>query len=372
MNSILPLGNLLRRYDKFETGALPNDIQLTAGIDRWDFPPGARLVVGGMKNRQFSASGSGLECVFDYAEWLDMKAESLKVQATFERVPGAFSFHFGFSSPTNGDPFRLLIVNEHNPPPPLPFASRFVRMDHQNIQDSLDALLLHHLRSNFRLLADRQWQLQPYIKFKSHPAQSLYKDWPADDHPAFGSELDFSNVRKRLRMQQQELKESMDNMNEPLLRPLGKLLGTTNDNLKTFLAFSPGQLTPARFLEYLGELKNSTPDKAWIRQWHNRPDSDQPDEVSSNLQELYDLWCQKQPQDQPMFTMTGKAGTTNYFFDAWNYLKESHTYRASKQGQLENVQKRLVELGQVAYISLLIVDPNQPGGGLEMIRFEGP
>ena len=33
-----------------------------------------------------------------------------------------------------------------------------------------------------------------------------------------------------------------------------------------------------------------------MRQWHNRPDSDQPEEVSANLQELYDLWNQKQPQ----------------------------------------------------------------------------
>jgi hypothetical protein len=109
-----------------------------------------------------------------------------------------------------------------------------------------------------------------------------------------------------------------------------------------------------------------------MRQWHNRPDSDQPEEVSGNLQELYELWIQKQPTNQPMLTVTNPSGTTNYFFAAWRYLNENCKELAATQAQLDTAQKRLVELGQVAYVGLLIVDPNQPGTGLEMIRFGGP
>jgi hypothetical protein len=228
------------------------------------------------------------------------------------------------------------------------------------------------LLANFELLAGRQWQLQPYIKHNSHAAQSLYKDWPSEDRPAFGCELDFGHIGQRLRTQQQDLQKRLDNLNHPLRCPLGKFLGATNDNLKSFLDFSPSQLTPGRFLEYLSELKNSTPDKSWIRQWQNRPDSDQPEEVSGNLQELYELWSHKQPHDQPLLTVNDKSGTTNYFFDTWRLLKENLKERESIQAKLADAQKRLVELDQVAYIGLLIVDPNQPGAGLEMIRFEGP
>jgi hypothetical protein len=371
VGSILPLGNLLKRYDKLEPGTLPNDIQLTVGIDRWDFPPGARLTVEGTKNSQFRASGSGFECLFDYADWLAGKDGSLAVQAKFDRAPGAFSMHFGFSSTNDGDPFRLLIVNEHNPPAPLTLAAQFIQENRQSFQDSLENSMRNCLLANFALLAGRQWQLEPFIRPVSRPAQSLYKDWPESDRPLFGHELDFAQVGQRLHVQQQDLTRKLDHLNEPLGRPLGQFLGATNDHLKSFLTFSSVHLTPGGFLEYLGALKNSTSDKSWMRQWHNRPDSDQPEEVSSNLQELYELWSQKQPQDKPMLTVTNKIGMTNYFIDTWRRLNENFKELEGTQNELDRVQKRLVELGQVAYIELLIVDQSQPGPGLEMIRFEG-
>jgi hypothetical protein len=287
-------------------------------------------------------------------------------------MPGAFSIHFGFASSNGGDPFRLLIVNENNPPAPLPLARGFVQEDRQSLRASLADSLRECLFTNFALLAGWQWQLQPFIKPKARPAQSLYKDWPLQDRPAFGCELDFANLRRRWAAQRQELKNRLADLNQPLGLPLGRLLGSTNDHLQSLPAFSPGHLTPGRFLEYLGELKKSAPDKSWIKQWHDRPDSDQPEEVSGNLQELYDLWSQQQPQDQPLLTVTNKSGTTNYFFAAWRHLTENLKERESLRDQLHNAQERLVELDQVAYIGLMIVDPKQPGTGLEMIRFEGP
>jgi hypothetical protein len=370
INSVLPLGNLLRRYDKLEQGALPADIQLTAGVDRWDFQPGARLQVNGRKDRQFSASGSGFDCVLDYADWLVGKDSSLTVETRFDTAPGSFSLHFSFTSTNDGDPFRLLIVNEHNPPSPLSFPMQFVQKDRQGFEDSLEVSLRRSLLANFQLLGGRQWQLRPYAR-RNHSAEYLYADWPAEDRPNFGRELDFAHIGQHLEAQRQTLQKRLDDLRQPLRRPLGKFLGATNDNLKSFLTFSPTHPTPAGFLEYLGELKKAAPEKSWIKQWHDRPDSDQPQEVAGNLHELYQLWTEKQPQDQPVLTVTNKTGITNYFFESWRHLNENLKEWESAQSQMEGVQNRLVELGEVAYIGLFIVDPNQPRQGLEMIRFEG-
>jgi hypothetical protein len=370
MTSILPLGNLLPRYDKLEVGALPNDIQLTVGIDRWDFPPGARLTVLATKDQKFSATGSGFGLVLDYAHWLEQKTAPLTAQTTFDSVPGAFSMHFGFASTNDGDPFRLLIVNEHNPPAPLSLPMQYVQKDRQNFQDSLEGSLRRCLLANFRLLADWQWQLQPFVRRKGHSFDYLYKDWPADERPAYGQELDFAHIEQRLRAQRESSQNRLDNLTQPFGRPLGKMLAETNDHLQSFRAFSPNHPTPSGFLDYLVELKKSASEKAWIKDWRNRTDSDQPQELSGTLQELYDLWSQKQPQDQAQLTVTNKSGTTNYFFDTWRHLKDNSKEWEATQSALESAQKRLVDLSEIAYIGLFIIDPNQPGGGLEMIRFE--
>jgi hypothetical protein len=367
IHSIIRLQNLLHRYDKLET--LPNVIQLTAETDRWDFPPGVSMTVRGRKEApQFSASAGGLDCVLDYSEWLAGKEESLAVQANFDRVPGAFSIHFGFSSANDGDPFRLLIVNENNPPAPLALARGFVQDDRQEVGASLTDPMRECLFTNFELLAGRQWQLQPFIKPKTRPARYLYKDWPAQDRPAFGCELDFANIRKRLGAQRQDFTKRLDSLSRPLGLPLGKWLEFTNASLENFLAFSSGDLTAGAFLAYLDKLKKSAPEKSWIKNWHNQFDSDQPDEVSAKLQELFNLWNENRSQDQRLLTVTNASGPTNYFFDAWQRLKEAE----SVQDHLGKVQKRLVELDHVAYVGLCIVDPRQPGTRLEMIRFEGP
>ncbi|HTA31160.1 MAG TPA: hypothetical protein VK731_11785, partial [Candidatus Cybelea sp.] len=366
IDSISRFQYVLYRYDRQDPGALPIDIRLEVNKDRWDFPPGASMKVAGSRSHQFSASLGESQCLFDYAAWMDKKETPLDVQANLENVTRAFSIHFGFSSPTNGDPFRLLIVNENNPPSPLHLARRFLQEEQQSLSASLADSMRDCLFTNFHLLASSKWQLQPFLKTR----QCLYKDWPINDRPAFGCELDFKHIGQRLQTQRRDLQARLDDLNQPLARPLGKTLGLTNDNLKSFLTFSPSHQTPGRFLEYLSKLKKSAPDKTWIKQWKDRPDSDQPEEISVNLQELYDLWRQKQPQDQSALTATNKSETTNYFFFAWHQLVENRKERDSMQDELEAVEQRLVQLDQVAYIGLMIVDPYHPGTGLEMIRFE--
>jgi hypothetical protein len=362
IDSISTFQNLLHRYDRKDPGALPNDIRMEVNADRWDFPPGAILTVTGRNDWKFSASGSGVQCVFDYSDSLSPNKSPLDVQAVFDRVPSSFSIHFGFSSTNDCDPFRLLIVNENNPPTPLRLAKAFVHYDHQDLPASLDGSMRDCLFSNFTLLAGRHWQLQPFLK----PKAPFYKDWPAQDRPALGCELDFANIRKHLGAQEQDFKTKLHALSQPLGLPLGKWLQFTNASLESFLAFSPGDLTAGGFLAYLDKLKKSAPERSWLKNWHNQFDSDQPDEVSGKLQDLYNLWNENRAQDQRMLTVTNASGPTNYFFDAWRRLKEAEVV----QDQLGRVQKRLVELSQVAYIGLMIVDPKQPGTGLEMIRFE--
>ena len=365
VDSISTFQNLLHRYDRQDPGALPNDIRLEANTDSWDFSQGALMKVGGSRDHQFSASLGVSEFVFDYSEWLDKKAMSLPVHASFGSVPRSFSIRFGFYSSTNGgNPFRLLIVNENNPPPPFRLPMGFVQYDHQEVASSLTEPMWQCLSTNFELLAGSQWRLQPFLK----PAHYLYEDWPIQDRPTPGCELDFANIRKRLGAQEQDFKKRLGGLCQPLSVPLGKCLEITNANLSSYLAFSTGEPSAGGFLTYLDKLKKTAPEKSWLKQWHNYFDSDQTDEVSVKFQALYQLWSDNRPQDHGLLTVTNASGPTNYFFDAWQRSKEAEAVL----DQERKVQKRLVDLDHVAYIGLCIVDPRRPGMGLEMIRFEGP
>jgi len=368
IDTISPCQNLLHCYDRQDPGGLPGDIRLEVNTDHWDFSSGSPMIVNKWNpgTRQFSASLGGSECVFDYSEWIDGNRPTLAVHDNFESVTRAFSIHFGFSSPSNGNPFRLLIVNEHNPPPPLPLDMRYVQKDRQNIQDSLEGSLRRCLSANFTLLAGRQWQLRPYLQPRSGSAQYLYQNWPSTDTPIFGCELDFSHIAQRLQAHREDYNKSLDRLRPQLSLPLGRWLELTNANLESFVAFSPADLTRSRFLDYLTELKTTTPTNSWMRQWHDQFDTDQPVELSDTFQKLYDLWCDKQPQDKPFLTVTNASGPTNFFYAAWELLKE----RQQVQEQLDNVQRRLMELEHVAYIGLCIIDPTQPRNAVEMIRFE--
>jgi hypothetical protein len=358
IDSISRLQSLLRRYNRLET--LPIDIQLEVATDRWNSPPGEPLKVGGTKDEHFSASGPGLECVFDYSGWLSASAGPLAVQANFDRVPGAFSMHFGFSSPTNGDPFRLLIINENNPPAPLRMARKFAQNDRQE--------LLASLKGSFSFLDGRQLQYRALLKPETQPSQYLYKNWPASELPDSGHELDFGDVRQHLQAHRLELRNRLGKLSELLGLPLGQFLGSTNSKLESFAAFSHREWTQRKFAEYLDQLKQSAPDKSsWITNWHNKFDPEASNEVSDKFQKLYELWSDNRPKDKPKLTLTLNNVETNYFFAAWQRLQEMQ----SVQDQLDQIKKRSDELDQ-AYIALCIVDPKQPKPGLEMIRFEGP
>jgi hypothetical protein len=370
IESISSFQNLLHRYDRSDPGALPGDIRVEVTTDHWDFASGSLMKVegrNGQKGRQFSASLGATECVFDYSELMEEKGKSLAVQANFDRAPGAYAMHFGFSAPTNGDPFRLLILNAKNPPAPLRLAGQFLPEFLRDLAAPQPAAL--RLIPDFHLLAGQQWQLQPLLRTESHPAESqyLYKNWPSNDMPAAGHALDFADARQLLRAHREQLEGKRHSLSEYLRLPLGKRFGFDDPNLASFLSFSRRNLTRSRFLEYLDNLKDNAPEKSFIKKWHNQTDPDHPGDVAGKFQRLYDLWCDKRPEDRSWLTITNAEGPTNYFITAWQVLGEMEL----SQNQLDQLKMRFDELDR-AYIALCIVDPRQPGPGLEMIRFNGP
>jgi hypothetical protein len=347
---------LLTNY--FNLSTIHTDIQLNANTEQWTFPqPDERMEVDAPEDFKFSATGNGLSCVFYCNDWWSGRANSLTAQVTLDSAVRAFSLRF---ASTNDDPFRLLIVNEKNPPAPLYLTAQCLQ---NNAQD-----LLGSLRSAFHFSEGRRLRLEPLTSPESHPDQCecLYKDWPIQDRPQPALELDFAKARRPLGEHQENLNKKLSSLIVPLTLPLGSMVRSSNADLESFWAYSPTNLTQGRFLAYLGELKKSSPEK-WLKKWHSPSDSEQTDEIPANLQDLYTLWSEKLPQDKPRLTVTNASGPTNYFFQTWTHLKEIGVL----QSQLAVVQKRLFEVDH-AYVGLCIVGPDQAGPGLEMIRFEGP
>jgi hypothetical protein len=207
------------------------------------------------------------------------------------------------------------------------------------------------------------------VKSDPHASQLLYKDWLSQDKPDRSFELNFAKVRLPLQEQEEKLKKEVDKIIKPFAFPLGPIAGSTNGELVSFWGFSGStNLTTGSFLGYLGELKKSAPTNSWIKKWRAHGDAEEPEDVSVKFLELYNHWSTNRLPNQPPLLITNDSGeTANYFTDTWHRLKELKM----RQEHLARVEKQLSDLNH-AYVGLCIVVPNQPGPGLEMIRFGGP
>ena len=243
IDSISPFQNLTNRFEYYNT--LPNDIQLSLNTNQWDFPTGARLTVNGRNGQVLSAqNAAGLACSFDYSK------NPVVVHTAFPMPPNAFSVHFGFSTPTNGDPFRLLIVNESNPPDPLHLGIQWLETNCEGLAASLQSPLNARLLGHFNLIGGRRWQLQPFIMTRgAGQPHFLYEDWPAEDLPPPGDELDFALVKGRLTARQIPFKEKAAGLAKKLEQqkkqagldnPLGTYLPTSLLNILTASKKMPG------------------------------------------------------------------------------------------------------------------------------------
>jgi hypothetical protein len=361
IDAILRFQNFLQRFDHLETR--PTDIQLSINTDTWDASPGVPITVDGRQTQALTAhTANGIDCNIDYSAWKTDNHNPVAIRTSFPSSPRAFSLHFGFADPNGGEPFRLLVVNENNGPAPLHMSLGWV----VNRADNA----LSRALGNCNLAPGLDWQLRPFVATaNARQAHYLYKDWPAEDVPASGGELDFAAVKKHLAAKLAPLTKQAAAFSGKLAKattdaalnyPLGDDLRLTNRNLTSLARFAPEPST-ADFVEYLNRLKKSTANKKWPRLFEDDDDT----ALAAKFQQLHDLW------PQPI------AGFTNYFATTWQNLKELEKIRQEKkrvQDDIDRIQGRLSVVPdapqQTASVGLFIIDPPKPA--LEMIRFEGP
>jgi len=391
---VSPLESLIARFDKILT--LPTNILLTVKTNTWDSEPGARMFVNGRSAQVLSAqTASGLGCSFDYSDFLS-KTSPVVVTTTFATPPGAFSVQFRFSSPANGEPFRLLIVNETNPPPPVRLSLRWLKINRASRADPLLQEPWREIlgKGRFTFLQGQEWQLRPFIQVGQQP-RYLYENWPAADLPPKGQELNFAWVTNRLARPEypsevdaklkleRKLYDLANVVDYPLGRDLGLLDPLTSFSIWTnTVARTNVPPLPALFLIYLGELQKegaAITNNDWVTNWPSFTSYDSSNQLNKNFQSLNFWWTNNVPAAirSPEFQVTNSFKETNYFSATWQRFNELENLRRQEWFlQFNSAQERRKRvpgtLDDAAYVGLFITDPKQPRRGLEIIRFQGP
>lgn len=375
----LPISSISRferLIQRFEQGPAPSDLHASVGVDEWDFTGGAASLSITRQDQTLSAKAADGEYVFDYANWSGNPIDPIDVHTSFTSPPRSFSIEFGFGVSNHSDPFRLLIVNENNPPPPLRLSKRWLRPNGKGLVASLQEPLGQRIQGGFNLLGNRVWQLRPFVKSgDEHRPHYLYQNWPAPELPPPGDELDFAELKDRLAAQQLQLNNLVTKLDQLLAaqiqqadldRPLGKWIAPTNENLQSFFTFASRlSLTRPKFIKYL----NALDDADGSRKWPVLKKDDDEGALQAKFQTIYDWWS-RQHHDA--------VGDTNYFAGVWDRLQsiEINVRQEQRaQNEFDKVQERLnavpATLDEVAYVGLFILDPPWPTK-LEMIRFDGP
>jgi hypothetical protein len=372
--------NLIRRFDSLNL--LPSQIQFLFESNRLDLLSETALPVDGRNGPQLAAGGdSNIQCIFDYSAWLGNNAEPLAVQVQSDGVPKAVSVRFLFFSTNDGDPFRVLVVNTNDPPPPL-------MMDRGFIQGgSVNPALAQRLGQIHPTPAER-WRLEPFVKTRDGAsARYLYQGWPAAERPAPDSELDFAGVKRRLAQLEMPLKTNAAALHQKLVQwprtgfdlPLGDALQSTNRHLASFGDFAMHDYSAGRFLDYLNRLKKERGHALDLRGWSTFHDDTEPAILADQFEHLYELIARKFPGSARDLSIDN----TNYFYATWRNLATMDIARreaARATDELRAAQDRMDSvpsgwnglngLDGVAYVGLYIVGQEQAGLGVEMIRFQ--
>lgn len=369
--SITRFANLLHRYDRLDLK--PAEIQMAAGMNNWNFAGGPALTVASRQGEALGCSGDGLQCSFDYAGW-----QTLAVHTSLTIPPAALTLRFAFSNTEAGEPFRLLIVNQSNPPPPIHLGKAWVRANGDSLVSSLASPLGQRLQAEFIPLAAWHWQLEPFVRDqKGSQTNWLYKNWPLEDLPEAGGELDFTNVKTHLATQLKSHETEAATLDAKIRHridqasfdtPLAADLKITKPELASFSTFAPDP-TPDDFLQYLNGLKRAAKAK-------NPPHfDDNEDEASlaAKFQQWHDWWIDRHPDSKGKLTV----GDTNYFAIVWQNLKSIEKIRLEKRAVAAKIQRVRAEmkeapgsLDRTAYVSLYLTEGTRPG--LEVIRFDEP
>ena len=383
-DQILAFEALINKLDHL---MLPKEIQLSMKTNTWDAQPGEPMSPSAQTHRLSAETASGLTCSFDYTDFLS-KAGPVAVETRFPTPLNALSLQFGYYSSSNGLlPFRLLIVNESQPPAPRLMSLRWLKANRANsVAGALREPLSNLLPGNFTFLQGQKWRLLPFVKAGGQTLY-LYANWPANLLPPEGEELDFAAVREHLTKLGQPSRDKMTESDLKLTElgkvagyPLGRELGL-RDPLGSFDRWTqryglfPG---PVQFLNYLEELrknKQGTLGSDWVNNWPAVSTNDDEPALMTKFHQIHDLWRENIPaaRARPEF------GAAIDLPDTWRQLNlfESTWYdKRHSQDDFDTLQERLKlvpgSLEQAAYVGLFITDPGRRRPALEFIRFEGP
>jgi hypothetical protein len=369
MEQIARFQNLIRRYDRYNL--LPTQIQLTIGLDRWDLSSEKPLTVHAGQGKQLSAGDD--ECIFDYSAWLPQSDhvqtnEPVLVRTAFGNAPHALSVRLSFSSPSDGDPFRLLVINPDNPPPPLILARSFMRAD--GLDPALEKRLV-----DIHFLGGETWRFRPFISTKggNRATKYLYEDWPREEIPPPERELDFAGVKNRLLARDAVLMTNADYLQQKLAQwpqhvfeyPLGGRLKVTNAELHNLMDFAGNDLSARRFIQYLDRLRKERGKE--FKKWPKINDDADPAILPRDFQRIYDALTDKFPNAARDLTFDN----TNYFYATWSSLRDRDAVREEADRAKDEVRVEQERINSVpdgldgtAYVGLFI------GDHVEMIRFQ--
>jgi hypothetical protein len=381
------LQDLLSRYDKLEL--FPANLQIYFNSGEWGFftkypvrvdprgsGPECKLAA-----RANPPTGAEVNFSFDLPRSADGSSgvQPIRLQAACSDPLKSFSLLFARArsadSKTPFSPFRLLVVNQKNPPQSRPLPRGFLKPNARHAPQDLQAPLATSL-NQFHLPADLHWCLHPYVG-GGRLSGYLFRGWgpekPADDLDLKAAQASLNKSLEGLTNQINDVDNqitSQSSSTQPLNLSvkLGHFLQLTNRELASIEAYT-NHLTADGYLDYLDLLKKHSEHK-WMHEWTvHRGARDEV--ISGDLNELYEHFKKHVPEHE-LEKLTVSGATTNYFLAEWKNLtveREINKLQRSKQekqNKMIEMKDRLKDVRN-AYLSLCLELGHDRW--LEVIRF---
>lgn len=405
---IEPLEKMLRRCVNLDLGS--RDIKMRFCRNNWALVLGLPMNIESTSDYKLSGQVGpdnkeyALErpIVFDYSGLSNHQTDAPPIQMQVTCGPlKAFSLLFSPVNKGKGfEEFRLLVVNEKDPPPRLELKRHFLNLSATKLDGLLKEPLRGRLLGHFLPVNSARWQLRPRVRPKTGSTDiDILDEWPGDKGriPQLGDEVNLTGLKKPLEDELKDLTRKMAELdkkiteatnalqpNVDLSLPLGKWFGLeTNADLVSFKEYAKARQapdpSPVLYLDYLDQLiRQARPQHSRILNWSAPPRNAKEDEITKSLQDLHDR-CVKllktAPAEQALLTLQGPTST--YFLAVWKNLKQRETERAWRKeneitkSKIEKLKTRLdmipSQLDQIAALSLCVLGPNDEP--LEMIRF---
>ena len=294
---------------------------------------------------------------------------------------------------TNFQAFRLLVLNESDPPRRLDLDRHFLNLNATKLPDLLKEPLRGRL-GRFLPVSSARWQLRPRVGPKNGTIDIL-ENWPGDANrkPQLGDQINLASLKKPLEDELKDLTNRVAELdkeistatnaiqpNVDLGLPLGMWFELTNADLVSFDDyFKAGprrNRSPGLYLDYLDQVtRQARPEHSWIRTW-SAPRGPKEELIAPGLLALREL-CVTNLPDNESASLTLEGPTTSYFLAVWKNLKSEEIERGGRREQesmnnkIDKLKSRLdmipSRLDQIAALSLCVVGPNDKP--LEMIRF---